>query len=50
MAEEAPVETPVEAPVAEASAEAPQHSEEGGVTSPLDWKATDNRVFRHWVR
>lgn len=47
MAEEAPVETPVEAP---AAGGAPQLSEEGGVTSPLDWKATDNRVFRHWVR
>lgn len=43
MAEEAPVEAPV-------SEVAPQHSEEGGVTSPLEWKATDNRVFRHWVR
>lgn len=43
-------ETPVDAPVGEVSADAPQHSDEGGVTSALDWKATDNRVFRHWVR
>ncbi|XP_063701093.1 flightin-like isoform X2 [Culicoides brevitarsis] len=44
MAEDAPVETPV------AEAAAPSHSEEGGVTKPGEWKATDNKIFKHWVR
>uniref|UniRef100_A0A336LK65 CSON009161 protein n=1 Tax=Culicoides sonorensis TaxID=179676 RepID=A0A336LK65_CULSO len=51
MAEEAPVETPVDAPAGEAAGDQPlQHSEDGGVTSPTDWKATEGRLFRHWVR
>lgn len=50
MAEEAPVETPVVDAAAAPAGDSVQHSDEGGVSSPLDWKATDNRVFRHWVR
>lgn len=50
MAEEAPVATPVVDAAAAPAGDSVQHSDEGGVSSPLDWKATDNRVFRHWVR